>query len=68
VEELKKLNTTVSMVPPGATGYVQVLDSFANKKIKKLIQEQEEAYYDKHKAEFQAGKFSASDQQVLLAT
>jgi hypothetical protein len=68
VEELKKLNTTVSMVPPGATGYVQVLDGFANKKIKELIREQEEAYYDEHEAEFQAGKFSASDRRVLLAT
>jgi hypothetical protein len=68
VEKLKKLNTTVSMVPPGATGYVQVLDGFANKKIKELIREQEEAYYDEHKAEFQAGKFSASDRRVLLAT
>jgi hypothetical protein len=27
----------------------------------------EEAYYDLHKAEFKAGKFSVSDRQVLLA-
>lgn len=67
IAELKKLNTTVSMVPAGGTGYVQVCDGFANKKIKELISEMEEAHYDLHEAEFKAGKFSVSDRRVLLA-
>ena len=51
ITELKKLNCIISMIPPGATGYIQVLDGFVNKLIKKLIQESEETYYDLHKAE-----------------
>ena len=43
-------------------------DGFANKKIKELISEIEEAYYDLHKAKFKAGKFSVSDRRVLLAS
>ena len=56
VTELKKLNTTISMIPPGGTGYVQVCNSFTNKKIKELISEIEEAYYDLYEAESKAGK------------
>jgi hypothetical protein len=56
------------MVPANKTGYVQVCDSFANKKIKELISKIEEAYYNLHKTEFKAGKFIVSDQQVLLNT
>ena len=61
IGELKKLNCTISIVPPGATGYVQVLDGFANYKMKQLLQEQEEAQYDEHETEFKAGKFTISD-------
>jgi hypothetical protein len=68
ISELKKLNTTVSMILAGATGYVQVCDGFANRKIKELILAMEEAHYDLHEAEYQAGKFTVSDRRVLLAT
>jgi hypothetical protein len=51
IAELKKLNCTILMVPPGVTGYVQVCDGFANKKIKELISELEEIYYDQHEDE-----------------
>ena len=44
------------MIPAGGTGYVQVCDRFANKKIKELISEIEEAYYDLYEAESKAGK------------
>jgi hypothetical protein len=54
------------MIPAGGTSYVQVCNGFANKKIKKLISQMEEAYYDLHEAEFKASKFSVRDQQVLL--
>ena len=66
VAELKKINTTISMVPPGGTGYVQVYDGFANKKIKELISKREELYYDLNKAQQKAGKYSVSDRRVLL--
>ena len=65
--ELKKLNCTISIVPAGGTGYVQVLDGFANKKIKELISEMEEIHYDQHEEEWRSGKFSVSDRRVLLA-
>lgn len=55
------------MVPSGATGYVQVCDGFANKKIKELITEREEIHYDQHEDEWRRGKFSVSDRRVLLA-
>ena len=49
------------MIPPSRTGYVQVLNGFINKLIKKLIQECEETYYDLYEAEWRAGKFTVSD-------
>ena len=54
------------MILGGSTSYVQVYDGFANKKIKELLSEMEEAYYDLHEAEFKASKFSVSNRQVLL--
>ena len=61
------MNTIVSMIPAGRTGYVQVYDSFTNKKIKELISEIEEAHYNLYEAEYKAGKFTVSDRRVLLA-
>jgi hypothetical protein len=66
IAELKKLNTTVSMVPAGATGYVQVLDGFCNRKIKELISELEEIHYDLYEDQWKSGRFSVSDRRVLL--
>jgi hypothetical protein len=69
VEEFKKLNTTISIVPAGGTGYMQVLDGFINKKIKEfeLIQEEEEIHYNLYETEWKSGKFSVGDGRVLLA-
>jgi hypothetical protein len=67
IAELKKLNTTISMVPARGTGYVQVLDGFVNKKIKELISKLEEIHYDLHEAEWRAGKFIVGDRRILLA-
>jgi hypothetical protein len=61
------MNTTVSMIPAGGTGYVQVCDGFANKKVKELISGMEEAHYDLYEAEYKAGKLTVSDRRVLLA-
>jgi hypothetical protein len=55
------------MVPPSGTGYVQVCDGFANKKIKELITKREELYYDLNEAQWKDGKFTVSDRRVLLA-
>jgi hypothetical protein len=38
------------MVSLGSTGYVQVCDGFANKKIKELITKRKELYYNLNKA------------------
>ena len=56
------------MIPASGTGYIQVCDSFTNRKIKELISVMEEAHYDLYEAEYQAGKFTVSDRRVLLAT
>jgi hypothetical protein len=55
------------VTPTGTTGYVQVCDGFANKKIKELISELEEIHYDKHEAEWRDGKYTVGDRRVLLA-
>ena len=66
VTELKKLNTTISMIPPGGTGYVQVCNSFTNKKIKELIRDYKSVYYDQNEAKWKASKFTISERRVLL--
>ena len=66
IAELKKLNCTISMIPTGGTGYVQVCDGFVNRKIKELISEQEEAHYDLHEDQWKAGKFTVGDRRLLL--
>ena len=44
------------MILARGTGYIQVYNRFTNKKIKELISEIEEAYYDLYEAESKAGK------------
>jgi hypothetical protein len=46
VEEFKKLNTTISVIPGGCTGYLQPLDVSCNKIIKNIIRQCEEDHYD----------------------
>jgi hypothetical protein len=64
--ELKKLNTTVLIIPGGYIGYVQVLDVSCNKIMKKLITEAKETHYDNYKAKYKANKFSVGNRRVLL--
>ena len=61
VTELKKLNYTILIVPASRTGYIQVLNSFCNKKIKELILELEEIHYNQHEAKWKAEKFTVRD-------
>jgi len=66
VDEFKKLNTTISVIPGGCTGYVQPLDGSINKIMKSIIQQCEEDYYDANPEEYDEGKYSASDRRVLV--
>jgi hypothetical protein len=66
VAELKKLNVTISMIPGGGTGYVQVLDLLVNRLIKKIISDQEAAHYDIYEDEWRLGKFNVGDKRVLV--
>jgi hypothetical protein len=65
-EEFTKLNTTLSIIPGGCTGYVQVLDVSVNKLIKQYIEEAEEAWIDKHMEQWKAGQFTIGDRRVLM--
>ena len=53
-KKFAKLNTTVSIIPGGCTGYVQVLDVSINKLVKKFIEEEEQIYYDNNPDVFAA--------------
>jgi hypothetical protein len=64
--ELKKLNVTVSIIPGGCTGYVQVLDVTVNKIMKQYIKEFEDQWVDKHFNKWKASKFNIGEQRVLL--
>jgi phosphoribosylaminoimidazole carboxylase (NCAIR synthetase) len=55
-EEFAKLNTTISIIPRGCTGYVQVLDVLVNKIVKLYIEEYEQEYYDNNLDIFAAEK------------
>jgi hypothetical protein len=66
VDEFKKLNTTISVIPGGCTGYVQPLDVSINKIMKSIIQQCEEDHYDANPEEYSEGKYSAGDRRVLI--
>jgi len=69
-DAFKKLNVTLSIIPGGYTGYVQVLDVLINKLINKLIkayiEEYEDQWVEEHFDEWEAGKWSVGDRRVLL--
>jgi hypothetical protein len=66
VDELKKLNTTISIIPGGCTSYVQPLDVSINKIIKNIIKQCKEDHYDANPKEYANYKYSPSDRQVLV--
>jgi hypothetical protein len=66
VDEFKKLNTTISVIPRGCTGYVQPLDVSINKIMKSIIQQCEEDHYDANPQEYNKGKYSPGDRRVLI--
>jgi hypothetical protein len=65
-EELAKLNTTVSIIPGGCTGYVQVLDVSINKLVKKFIEEEEQIYYDNNLDTFAAETVNIGQRRILM--
>jgi len=47
-DELTKLKVTLSLIPGGCTGYVQVLDVLINKLIKAYIEEYEDLWIEEN--------------------
>jgi hypothetical protein len=66
VNEFKKLNTTISVIPRGCTSYIQLLDVSVNKIIKSLIQQCKEDHYNANSGDWDEGKYSARDRCVLI--
>jgi hypothetical protein len=66
IAEFKKLNCTTSYIPGGCTGFVQVLDVSLNKPLKQLVTQAAEDHTDKYASWYQEGKFTISEQRVLL--
>jgi hypothetical protein len=65
-EAFAKLNVTLSLIPRGCTGYVQVLDVLINKLIKAYIEEYEDLWIKENFEVWELGKWSVSDRRVLL--
>jgi hypothetical protein len=66
VDELKKLNTTISIILGGCTSYIQPLDVSINKIIKNILKQCEEDYYNANPEEYTNYKYSLSDRRVLV--
>ena len=65
-ELLTKLNVTVSIIPGGCTGYVQVLDVLVNKLIKAYIAEYEDLCIEQNLELYESGKWSVGDRRILM--
>jgi hypothetical protein len=64
--EFKKLNVTLSLIPGGCTGYVQVLDVAINSLLKALIQELEEIHIDHNLEKWNNNEYSIEERRILL--
>jgi hypothetical protein len=51
-----KLKVTLSIIPGGYTGYLQVLDILVNKLIKIYMAEQEDTWIDQNMELYESGK------------
>lgn len=65
-EAFAKLKVTLSLIPGGCTGYVQVLDVLINKLIKQYIEEYEDLWVEQNFELWQSGKWSIGDRRVLM--
>jgi hypothetical protein len=61
VDEFKKLNTAISVIPRGCTSYIQPLDVSINKIMKNIIKQCKEDHYNANSKEYDEGKYSASN-------
>lgn len=65
-QEFIKLRCTLSLIPGGCTGYLQVLDLLANKLIKLRIEDSEQQWIEDNWELYKAGKFSVRDRRILI--
>jgi hypothetical protein len=65
-DELKNLNTTVSIIPGGCTSLLQPCDLTANSILKVLIKEYEEDHIDNNFEDWKAGRYNVSERRVLM--
>jgi hypothetical protein len=61
-----KLNVTLSLIPGGCTGYVQVLDVLINKLIKAYIEEYEDLWLEENFELWESGKWTVSERRILM--
>jgi hypothetical protein len=66
VDEFKKLNTTISIIPRECTSYIQPLNVSVNKIMKDIIQQCEEDHYNAYAEDWDEGKYSLRDRRVLI--
>ncbi len=60
------LKVTLSLIPSGCTGYVQVLDVLVNKLIKGYIEEYEDLWIEEHFEIWQSSKWLVGDRRIPL--
>lgn len=65
-DALKSINRTISFIPGGTTGFIQVCDTAINKALKDRIKELVDIYIDQNEERWVAGKFTVGDRRVLL--
>jgi hypothetical protein len=63
---LKAQKTTLSVIPGGYTGIVQVLDVSINKLLKDLIKEEQDSYYNQYIEDWQKEKYNIEERRILL--
>jgi hypothetical protein len=63
---LQKLKATVSLIPSGCTGFVQVLDIALNQPMKILIKQEADDHYDTHIKQWTNGKYTVGERRIML--
>jgi hypothetical protein len=61
VNELKKLNTTIFVIPSSCTSYIQLLNVLINKIVKNIIKQCEKDYYNANPKEYANYKYNLGD-------
>jgi hypothetical protein len=63
---LRKLKTTVSLIPSGCTGFVQVLDVALNQPMKMLIKQEADDHYDTYIEQWTNRKYTVGERRIML--